>query len=339
MSSTKSMFTAPSTLPHHNEIYPFIDPNQYTARLRGKTVLITGAGRGIGRATAYAFAAAGASVICVARRQADVAAVASEINNIITNTNTNSNSTEARFSSNNQQQAIPVSADVTDPSAPSAVLDAAEQHLGSRHVDVLISCAGTTRFNPFESEADDLADWWRVFRVNLLGAALFARAVLPGMRARGGGVVLSLASTSATLDIPFASAYAASKAALIKWTQDLSVELEGSGVRCYTLHPGTVATDLAGQVGAVNMDAVEGNERMRGMMEANQGGIMQESGLAAGTSVALVCEDGLFGEGRLHGRYVDAEQDFERVLGEVKEDDGLGRVGRERLYWLKMEEL
>ena len=311
--------TAPSTLTHHDDTYPFIEPSRFANHLTGKTVLITGAGRGIGRAIARAFATAGARVVCVARRQNDIDSVAKEINEL------------------HRGAAAAVTGDVMDPESPAKVLAGVEKAFGSKHVDVLVNNAGTTRFNTFEAEGADLKDWWKVFQINLFGSTLFARAVLPSMLQKKSGVVISMASTSGSQDIPFNTAYASSKAAIMKWNQDLSVELEGTGVRCYTVHPGTVATDLAKQEGVINMELVMSHERMRNMMMQNQGGVMQQRGLAAGTIVALTCEDG-FKEGKLSGRYIDSEQDLGEVMNEVKKE-GMGRVGKEKLYWLKLQEL
>ena len=120
-----------------------------------------------------------------------------------------------------------------------------------------------TRFDTFENEDERLEDWWRVLEVNLRGTLSFIRAMLPAMREKGSGVLISLASTSDSQDIPFNTAYACSKAAVIKFNQNLGIELEGSGVYCYALHPGTVDTHLGSKEGAVNTAAMSASEGMK----------------------------------------------------------------------------
>ena len=83
------------------------------------------------------------------------------------------------------------------------------------------------------------------------------------MIARNTGIVILVASTSGSQDIPFNTAYATSKAALIKFHQDLAVELEGKGIFGFSVHPGTVATDLSTSSGAINMKSLEKEPRMQ----------------------------------------------------------------------------
>lgn len=104
-------------------------------------------------------------------------------------------------------------------------------------IDILICVAGMTRFNTVEAEDENLRDWWRVFSVNIFGTVQFVRAGLLGMLKRKSGVIVSFASTNGSLDIPFNTAYASSKAAIIRFNQDLDIELQGTGVSCFALHP------------------------------------------------------------------------------------------------------
>ncbi|KAL8951696.1 MAG: hypothetical protein Q9222_002343 [Ikaeria aurantiellina] len=316
------MITPISTLTPRNSTYPFIDPIRHTDRLAGKIVLITGAGRGIGRATAHAFAAAGANVICTARRQSDIDAVAQEINS----------------SSGNANKAIGIAANVADSGAADFVISEAKRHWGTKtEIDILVANAGMTRFNPFDAEPDPkLEDWWRVLEVNLRGTVSFIRAVLPGMKARGSGTVISLASTSGSQDVPYNTAYAASKAAIIKFNQDLGVELQGSGVSCFALHPGSVSgTDLSATEGAVNMQAARREERMMGVFREFEGVEKQTVDLPANTCVALCVEEDAK---RMSGRFVDSQHDLGECLEEAKKGKE-GMIENERLYWLKLEEL
>ncbi|KAL8965320.1 MAG: hypothetical protein Q9183_003915 [Haloplaca sp. 2 TL-2023] len=314
------MFTARSTLTPRNSTYPFIEPSRHASRLNGRTALVTGAGRGIGREIALALAHAGARVILTARRQDDIDAVASDINS----------KTEA-------ERAIGIAADVSDPSAAGKVVEKMKGRWGTdTTIDILVTAAGMTRFNLFDNEPDSgLQDWWRIFATNVRGTATFVRAVLPAMKAQKSGTIISLASTSGSQDIPFNSAYAASKAAVIKFNQDLGVELEGTGVMCFALHPGSVITDLGSKEGAVDMESVQQSPKMQQVFQSFQETEKQTVHLPANTCVALCVEEDAK---CMHGRYIDSQQDLEEVLKEAKKGKE-GRIEKERLYWLKLDEI
>ena len=138
------MFTARSSLTPRNSTYPFIEPSRHASRLNGKTALVTGAGRGIGREIALALAHAGARVILTARRQNDIDAVAGDINSKI----------EA-------ERAIGIAADVSDPSAAERVVEKVKGRWGTdTTIDILVTAAGMTRFNLFDNEPDSGLDDW-----------------------------------------------------------------------------------------------------------------------------------------------------------------------------------
>jgi NAD(P)-dependent dehydrogenase (short-subunit alcohol dehydrogenase family) len=321
------MFTAPSILTARNSTYPFIGPSRHANRLRGKTVLITGAGRGLGRETALAFADAGARVVCLARRKANVDEVAGEIN---------AQHRARSISRDGEELAMAVAANVADPDAAINVIKEVRHRWGEKAVvEILVANAGITRLNTFAAEDEKLESWWRVLEVNIRGAVSFIRGVLPDMTSQGSGVMISVTGTSGSQDIPFNPAYATSEAAMIKFNQDLRVELEGSGVYCYALHPRSVATDLGSVEGAENIEAVSKSENMGEMLDQFQALEKQTPDLAANTAVALcVEEDAKF----LNRKYIDSQQDLEEVLSEAKKRKD-GRIEKEKLYWLKMNEL
>lgn len=310
-----------SDRPHST--YPFIDPSRHTDRLKGKTALITGAGRGIGKQIALAFGNAGARVICVARRQQEVDDVASEIND------------QHQPLNSNVEIATGIAADVANPTSAATVVNEVYRRWSKDTcIDILIANAGMTRFNTVENENENLDDWWRVFEVNLRGTVAFIRALLPGMRARGFGILISLASTSGSQDIPFNTAYACSKAAIIKFNQDLGVELEGSGICYYAMHPRSVGTSLASAAGAVNMKEVGKNEKMRHVLGQFEIFEKQTVDLPANTAVALCVEgDAVL----LSGKYIDSQQDLAEVLAEAKKGKE-GRIEKEKLYRLRLDE-
>ncbi|KAI9790206.1 MAG: hypothetical protein M1833_002092 [Piccolia ochrophora] len=283
-------------------------------KLGGKTVIITGAGRGIGRVSALAFAAAGASVACVARRQNDLDDVVAEIK------------------TTRGTPALAVSADVSDPNAAKTILTRVEEALGP--VDILINNAGVTRYNSFEAE-ESLDGWWRVLEINLRGAVSLIHGVLGSMIARGSGTIISVASTSGSQDVPFNTAYATSKAALIKFHQDLNVEVRDKGIHNYAVHPGSVQTDLSTFEGAVNVATMRRTPKMQEIMSNFKDIVFQTPQLSADTFVALCADEGLR---LLSGKFVDAQHDLGQVLDEVKKGSG-NRIERENLYHLKLDEL
>lgn len=183
--------------------------------LRDRTVVITGASRGIGAAAARAFAEAGARVVLVARDGAAVARLAAEIG----------------------RGAEGHGCDVTDLGA----LEAIVAKVGP--VDVLVNNAAI--LGPLAPMTDaDPAEWARTIEINLTGAWHGMRAVLPGMVARGGGTIITVSSGAAHHAIEGWSAYCASKAGVAMLTESLHLEYGAKGIRALGLSPGTVATDM-----------------------------------------------------------------------------------------------
>ena len=112
-----------------------------------------------------------------------------------------------------------------------------------RGVATLINCAGIGRFAPFLEI--DLADWQRMFNVNVMGAVLFTRAVLPDMLATGEGLIINVSSRMAIDPHPNTTAYAASKAALHAFSKALAMEVKGKGIKVTFLAPGGTKTNIA----------------------------------------------------------------------------------------------
>lgn len=183
--------------------------------LRDRTVVITGASRGIGAAAARAFAEAGARVVLVARDGAAVARLAAEIG----------------------WGAEGHGCDVTDLGA----LEAIVAKVGP--VDVLVNNAAILGPLAPMTEAYP-AEWARTIEINLTGAWHGMRAVLPGMVAKGGGTIITVSSGAAHHAIEGWSAYCASKAGVAMLTESLHLEYGAKGIRALGLSPGTVATDM-----------------------------------------------------------------------------------------------
>ena len=190
--------------------------------LRGKNALVTGAGKGIGRAIALTLAQEGVNVGLLARTASQLQEVATQIQNM-------------------GVKASVVTADVADLAAVSAAAERVKQELGP--IDILINNAGTGRFGKFlELEP---AEWENIIRVNLLGVYYATRAVLPDMIQRQTGDIINISSTAGQRGAAVTSAYSASKFGVMGLTESLMQEVRKHNIRVSALTPSTVATDLA----------------------------------------------------------------------------------------------
>lgn len=302
-----------SSVTYHHDTYDYISPTKYRESLKGKVVLITGAGRGIGRATALAFAAAGASVACMARTHLDIENVVKEIEQ------------------KGYPRAMAVMGDVTDPEAPGRVVKEIEATLGP--VDVLVNNAGISRISDIEYEKDMLKAW-EVVEVNLRGPMTLIHAVLRSMISRQSGCIINVVSVLATISLPYFSAYSSAKAGLIRATHIMDMEFRPHGIYSYAVHPCMCADTTLGQ-GALNLDAYVKVDGLRQFMSDFLPSMKDTLALPADTFVALAAES----DAKLmSGRYIDVTQDLGEVLDEAKKGPE-GRIEKEGLYTLKIDTL
>jgi NAD(P)-dependent dehydrogenase (short-subunit alcohol dehydrogenase family) len=190
--------------------------------LAGRTALVTGASRGIGRAVALGFAEAGADVALVARDEAALVAVCAEI--------------EGRG-----RKAVVLPCDVTDRAAVEHAVAAAIDGLG--HLDVVVNNAGGTSFRaPFTRMRR--VGWDKVLQLNLDSVVSVCAAVGPHLLERGSGSVINMASVAGLVGTPQLAPYGAAKAAVISLTRSLAMEWGKAGVRVNALCPGWTETDL-----------------------------------------------------------------------------------------------
>ncbi len=199
--------------------------------MTGKTVLITGASRGIGEAAAHIFASAGANVVLTARSSAQINAIAKSVG----------------------KNALAVSCDVSKWSDVKAAVDAGMKKFG--RIDVLINNAGV--IDPIgPMMTSDPAEWGHVIDVNLKGVYYGMRAVMPIMSAQGGGSVLTISSGAAHNALEGWAHYCASKAGVHMMTKALHKEGAGKGIRAIGLSPGTVATQMQREIKTSGINAV-----------------------------------------------------------------------------------
>jgi NAD(P)-dependent dehydrogenase (short-subunit alcohol dehydrogenase family) len=196
--------------------------------LENKIALITGSGRGIGRAIALLFAQKGASIFLTARTEKELAATAKEINR----------------SQKRRETAAYAVADLTREADCARVVKAGKKEFG--RIDVLVNNAG--HYGPVVPvEQYPTEEFDRVIAVHLRAAFLLSKLVLPEMYARGSGVILNISSLSAKAAFSWGSAYAAAKAGMLGLTRATAAEAGRKGVRVNALCPGPVTETVMSQ--------------------------------------------------------------------------------------------
>ncbi len=189
--------------------------------LSGKKALVTGAGRGIGRAIALAFAQAGCDVALAARSEAELAETAAQV--------------QAAGA-----HALALPCDVARPEDIARTVEATLREFG--HIDLLVNNAGYAHFRPVLEIS--LEEWQRMMDVNLTAPFLFIQAVLPSMMARREGRILNISSVAGVKPYLHQSGYCASKHGLNGLTASLALELKEHNIAIHSVCPGGVPTRL-----------------------------------------------------------------------------------------------
>ena len=189
--------------------------------LAERVAIVTGAGRGIGRAVAEMLAGQGATVVLAARTRSELAAAA-----------------EAVRGAGGHALAVPT--DVTQDAHVGALVDQTVGQFG--RVDILVTAAGVAAFGPVAGAKPE--DWDPMIAVNLRATMVCCRAVLPPMIRQRSGTIVNIASVAASRPIAGAAAYAATKAGVVAWSKVLAEELRPDGVRVGVVSPGAVDTPL-----------------------------------------------------------------------------------------------
>lgn len=237
--------------------------------LTGRIALVTGGGRGIGRATALALAAEGAEVAVLARSSAEIEHVAAEIEKT-------------------GQRGLAVTADLADAAAIRAALQTVREGLGP--VSILVNNAAVVE--PLgRSVSVDPAEWARAITINLSSIFQLINATLPPMLETGWGRIVSVSSGVASGNgMIHGNAYATSKAGLEMLTRNLAAELAGTGVTVNAVRPGTVDTAMQAHIRTQPADRV-GQEMRDRFVKFYESGALLDPDLPARLIVAVIQGD------------------------------------------------
>ncbi|RDW71842.1 NAD(P)-binding protein-12 [Coleophoma crateriformis] len=209
-------------------IYPAIAPSNFQGALTGKVALVTGSGRGIGRAIALALAQSGASVVITGRTEEEVSRTTQDV------------------LKETKGKAIGIVADILT----EANIFQTTSALGP--IDILICNAGTNTFMPFHMTDPD--EWWKQMEVMVKSPTELTRMILPTMQKRNTGTIIYTSSRAAAADLPWAAGYSCAKTAITRFAGILQHELDilqkdtfgfqSSGIAVFSIHPGEVKTQL-----------------------------------------------------------------------------------------------
>jgi NAD(P)-dependent dehydrogenase (short-subunit alcohol dehydrogenase family) len=267
--------------------------------LKGQVAIVTGGGRGFGRAIAKWYAAEGAKVLVTARSQNQLDETVEQIHTM-------------------SGEAIAVAGDVANREEVSRVVSKAEERFGQ--VTLLVNSAGVSGpFGPIWFIDPDA--WWDTQVVHVRGMLLYSRAVLPGMVKRRGGRIITVSALAATKVEPNMSAYAVAKSAQVRFTEHLAAEVKEYSITAFAIEPGTVFTDLAKGTIA-NPDA----RRWRSGMVDRLSQLKEQSDPAVGLAkCAELCFRLASGQcDALSGQYIDVREDLDEKLRQAISLSGSG---------------
>jgi len=245
--------------------------------LAGRAAIITGASQGLGQSIATRFVLAGASVLIVARTDAALEETRDELTAI---------------AGPGGSAAHAIAGDVADPETCARVVREAARLMPS--VDILVNNAGI--YGPIGPiETVDWDEWVSAVQINLFGTVLMCRAMIPTLRARGYGKIINLSGGGATAPLPRFSAYAASKAAVVRLTETLAEELRDARVDVNAIAPGALNTRLLDQVLEAGPERAGAQFHARAVTQQQEGGTALEKGAELSVFLASAASDGITG--------------------------------------------
>lgn len=268
--------------------------------LEGRAIIVTGANQGLGKAIAEVCVREGAHVFLCARNQDLLESARAELNSHAVS----------------GQLILAHAADVSRPEDVSRLVEAAADSLPS--LDGLVNNAGI--YGPIGPVEDAAWDEWRqAIEINLMGTVLMCRAVLPLFRRHQAGKIVNLSGGGATAPLPRFSAYAASKAAVVRFTETLAEETRGAGIDVNSIAPGALNTRLLDEVLAAGPERTGETFYRRSIQQKNEGGA--PLGKAAELCAFLLSKrsDGI--TGKLISAIWDPWADLPELLGQKESND------------------
>jgi len=253
-------------------------------KLENKIALITGGGRGIGRAIALSFAAEGAQIVIAARTVSQVESVSHEIMN--------------QFHS----RTLAVTCDVSNVKSVEAMFAEAAEFFG-RGPDILVNNAGIAESAPISKTDDEL--WDRHLAINLSGSFYCTRAALPQMAERGWGRIINIASIAGKTGAPYIAAYSASKHGLLGLTRSTALEMAAKGITANAICPGYVDTEMTTR-GVENITRKTGrsaDEAMEAIRKLSPQNRLVTSEEVAALALLLASEEG----GAINGQAINVD--------------------------------
>ncbi|MHB8626465.1 MAG: SDR family NAD(P)-dependent oxidoreductase [Aggregatilineales bacterium] len=245
--------------------------------LARRTAVITGASQGLGRVIAQAYIVAGANVILCARDAAMLETVRSELTSL----------------AGPDQRVIAHPCDVSNPTDVTHLIETAFRYFPQ--VDILVNNAGI--YGPKGSIEDvDWDEWVQAISINLFGSVLLIRALLPHFKANHYGKIIQLSGGGATNPLPYISAYAASKAAVVRFAETLAEEVLSDHIDVNAVAPGMLNTRLLDEALGAGPEKVGAAFYARALKQKNEGGVPLERGAALTVFLASAASDGITGK-------------------------------------------
>jgi NAD(P)-dependent dehydrogenase (short-subunit alcohol dehydrogenase family) len=248
-----------------------------TRPLEGRTALITGANQGLGLAIARAYVTAGASVFMCARDAVLLETARADVSTLATS----------------GQVVRAQTADVSRPDDVAALTAAVLEAFPRLHI--LVNNAGV--YGPIGLIEDvDWGEWIRAMEININGSVLPCRHLLPHFKAHGYGKILQLSGGGATNPLPRLTAYAASKAAIVRFAESLALEVNAHGIDVNAIAPGALNTRMMDQLLAAGPEAAGADFHARMSRIAQEGGTPLETGAALAVFLGSAASDGITGK-------------------------------------------
>jgi NAD(P)-dependent dehydrogenase (short-subunit alcohol dehydrogenase family) len=268
--------------------------------LENRTALVTGANQGLGKAIAHAFVLAGANVFLCARDESKLAEVQTELQGFC----------------KTGQRVEAIRADVSKREDVDRLVSAALAAFPQIHI--LVNNAGV--YGPKGAiDEVDWDEWVQAIEVNLFGSILVARALLPHFRTQGYGKVIQLSGGGATAPLPFISAYAASKAGIVRFMETLAEEVRTLGIDVNSIAPGALNTRLLDEVIEAGPEKVSKAFYERALKQKVEGGSPLERGAELAVFLASAESDGI--TGKIISAIWDPWQHFPEHMDDLQKTD------------------